>query len=55
MKQQHCQNVLNKCGYEHKLQHNPPNPTDQLNNKPKHNHERKIIWFNPLYSKKCFY
>ena len=25
---------LNKYGYEHKLKHNPPNQTDELNNKP---------------------
>ena len=45
------QDVLNKCGYEHKLKYHPPNPTDELNNKSKPNRKRKIIWFNPPYSK----
>ena len=36
-----CQDVLNKCGYEHRLQHNHPNITDELKNKPKFNRKRK--------------
>ena len=52
------QESLNKCGYKHQLTYTP----NSLSSPPKNsNRKRKIIWFNPPYSKsvvtnvgKCF-
>ncbi len=43
---QHYQDALAKSGYKHALKYNPTTPTTSRRNRG-----RKIIWFNPPYSR----
>ena len=43
------QQALDKCGYNHKLQFK--HPLNLTNNKNTRSRKRKIIWYNPPYSK----
>ena len=42
----HYEEALAKSGYDHKLNYNPPKENSRRKNR-----QRKILWFNPPYSK----
>ena len=46
---QHYQEALEKSGHKHTLQYNPS--TNSLGNRRRRNRGRKIIWFNPPFSR----
>ena len=45
------QDVLDKCGYKHKLKYEKEDPQQNKNQQPRRNRARNIIWFNPPFSK----
>jgi hypothetical protein len=47
----HYQEVLEKCGYKHKLKFEKENANTEAPQRPRKNRPRNIIWFNPPFSK----